>query len=128
MKVINQKTLDTHDIQLMDNGIMVIHNFDKREQTVEDQKKLIEIIGEMTGKKRIPMFHTFEEFSLPGKEVREFWASDATCLYSKADAFIATSVGQRIIGNFYMKIEKPTRPSKLFSDKTKAMEWLKAFI
>lgn len=51
MKVINQKILDTHDIQLMNNGIMVIHNFDKREQTVEDQKKLIEIIGEMTGKK-----------------------------------------------------------------------------
>ena len=128
MKVINQKTLDTHDIQLMDNGIMVIHNFDKREQTVEDQKKLIEIIGEMTGKKRIPMLHTFAQFSLPGKEVREFWASDATCLYSKADAFIAASIGQRILGNFYLKIEKPSRPSRLFSDTTKAMEWLKAFI
>ena len=44
MKVINQKILDTHDIQLMNNGIMVIHNFDKREQTVEDQKNLLKLL------------------------------------------------------------------------------------
>ena len=128
MKVISQKTIETHVIKLLDIGILTIHNTDKKVQTVEDQKVLRTIIGSMTNQQRIPILHTFDQFSLPSKEVRNFWASNDTCLYSKADAFIISSLGQKIMGDFYLKIEKPSRPTKLFSNKAKAIEWLKNFI
>ncbi len=128
MKVISQKIIETHKIELIDIGILTIHNFETRIQTVEDMKLLISVIGILTNKQKMPILHTFDQFSLPNKEIRDFWASNDTCIYSKADAFIVSSLGHKITGDFYLNIEKPSRPTKLFSNKIKAIEWLKKFI
>jgi hypothetical protein len=128
MKILHPQLPDIYEVHLLDSGIITVHNIDKREQTVEDQKLLIEIIGELTDKKRIPILHTFDQFSLPGKDIRNAWASNDICLCSKADAFVISSIGQKILGNFYLNIDKPQRPSRLFTDKTKALEWLITFV
>ncbi len=45
-----------------------------------------------------------------------------------AIAMLINSPGSRIIGNFFLGINKPSVPTKLFNEKNKAIEWLKQFV
>lgn len=42
-----------------------------------------------------------------------------------ATAFVTTSLANKIIGNFFIKINKPASPTKLFSEEQPALMWLR---
>ena len=42
-----------------------------------------------------------------------------------AQAIFVTSLANRIVGNFIIRFNKPYAPTKLFSDKESALEWLR---
>jgi len=44
--------------------------------------------------------------------------------YKIADAFIIHTLSQKIIANFYLKIQKPVVPTKFFSNSMDAEKWL----
>lgn len=46
-------------------------------------------------------------------------------LYKLADAFVISSLAQKIIANFYMKVNKPYVPTRFFSNEEDAVNWLK---
>lgn len=62
------------------------------------------------------------------KEARSYSAqkNDTDCRV--AEAYIVTSVANKIIGNFYIKFNKPSVPTKLFSTKELAIEWLENYL
>jgi hypothetical protein len=37
-------------------------------------------------------------------------------------------MAQRILANFYIKINKPERPTKFFNDKDEAVNWIKQYL
>ncbi len=47
--------------------------------------------------------------------------------FSVADAFVIAATSQAILGNFYLKINKPERPTKFFNREVDALEWLNQF-
>ena len=59
------------------------------------------------------------------KEARQYVASSKDSnLVVKAEALIINSLGLRLMGNFYLKINKPPRPAKLFNDRLQGIDWL----
>lgn len=58
------------------------------------------------------------------RPAREFFASEEGCEGIIATAMITNSPVGNLIGNFYININKPLRPVKLFSDEQKAKKWL----
>lgn len=61
------------------------------------------------------------------KEARDFLAKEGSS-YTKAVAIIVDSPMTKIIGNFYLGLNKPTAPTKMFTEKQEALEYLKQFI
>lgn len=61
------------------------------------------------------------------KEARAF-AAQTKNDGSTASAFIITSTANKLIGNFYININKPDKPTKIFSSEEKAIEWLSSFL
>lgn len=57
-------------------------------------------------------------------EVREFAASSSQNKYTIADAMVISSQAHKIVTNFYLKFNKPIKPTKIFTDRNKAIEWL----
>jgi hypothetical protein len=45
-----------------------------------------------------------------------------------ACAFIITSTANKLIGNFYINVNKPNTPTRIFSSEEKAIEWLESFL
>jgi len=60
-------------------------------------------------------------------EARNFYATN-TNTKSLGVAMLTNSVISRVLGNFFIGINKPIRSVKLFADKVKATEWLQQLI
>lgn len=61
------------------------------------------------------------------REARELSAKKEYGEQRKAMAFVITSLAQRIIGNFFININKPPTPTKIFNSREEALVWVKKF-
>ena len=58
------------------------------------------------------------------KEARELLASKEFAQKTIAKALLVHSLGHRIVGRFYIRINKPYTTTKVFSDREEAINWL----
>jgi hypothetical protein len=61
------------------------------------------------------------------KEARDYFSSDAGSEGIAASALITSSTVGRFIGSFFLKINRPSVPIKIFNDMNEATGWLKQF-
>ena len=62
------------------------------------------------------------------KESRGVYSSEETSKYLSAAALLVGNPVSRIIGNFYLGINKTAMPVKMFTSSKEAIAWLKSFI
>lgn len=98
------------DILITEKEVRIINEEIKR---LGDGKELLQLI-------------TADEVSQFDNSARVFSASEEGTRYSKAEALVVKSLSQRLIANFYVKVNKPPKPSKVFNDKEEAIQWLKS--
>jgi hypothetical protein len=61
------------------------------------------------------------------KDARDYFSSDAGSEGISASALITASVVGRFIGSFFLKINRPSVPIKIFNNVEEAVAWLKQF-
>ena len=115
------------DVCIDDNGYYKIHVFDKEEFSVNDLKLLVKSQEEL-GCQKLPVLVICKEHSATNVELLRELSKNKNNPYSKADAFVISSMAQKIFANFYLKISTPERPTKFFNDTTEAIKWLKQFV
>lgn len=57
-------------------------------------------------------------------EVRNIFASQQRSGFKIAEAFVISSLAQRIVANYVMKFQKPSHPLRFFNSEAEAMNWL----
>jgi hypothetical protein len=62
------------------------------------------------------------------KPAREYLASQKGTEGLSASAIIVNSPFSRLLGNFFLRVNKTSIPVKLFSDISKAEKWLQQYI
>lgn len=79
------------------------------------------------GRKMLVVIDTSKVFQV-SREAREYGAQKEVVNMSIAMAILpGTSLPATIIGNFFIKFNKPSVPTKLFKSEEKALEWLGTF-
>lgn len=66
-----------------------------------------------------------EHFHTYSKEAKEMLASSEYCKLRKAAAFVLSNLAAKMLVTFFLKVNKPSSPSKVFSNEKDAIEWLK---
>lgn len=61
-------------------------------------------------------------------EVREWLSSEGRLKTIAADAFIVSSLAQKIVANFYLKYNKPKQPTRAFTNLADARKWIMQFV
>ncbi len=61
------------------------------------------------------------------KEARDYFGNERTASIQRATALLIASPVSRVIGNFFMGLNKPISPTRLFTDPDKAVQWLHTF-
>ncbi len=122
--MVNKIDLTHSVIILRDDGILELYANDHHVYTIEDVKENVKVFGELTGNKKAPVLIIGGSFSSLDDQTREFMATEESLKYSKAEAFLITSLAQKILINFYIKFNKPLVPTLVFTNKEDAIEWL----
>lgn len=55
---------------------------------------------------------------------RDFSASPEGLQFTIADAMVVRNLGQQLLVSFYLKFNKPPKPSKAFNSEAQAIDWL----
>ncbi|HWY12661.1 MAG TPA: hypothetical protein VN026_15110 [Bacteroidia bacterium] len=114
-------------IYLRSDGIVEIDCADDTEYDVEDIKQNLECIQKIAAGKKVLVLNNAGEYTTVSKEAREYIGSGPHRDFIAAEAFVIRSLGQLILGNLFMKVNKPIVPAKLFKTKWAAEHWLKSF-
>jgi hypothetical protein len=61
------------------------------------------------------------------KEARDYLASDDGSKHIIASALVLDSKVGKLLGNFFLQINKPKVPLRLFTNRNDALEWLNSF-
>ncbi len=61
------------------------------------------------------------------KEARDYFANERTASIQRATALLTGSPVSRVIGNFFLGLNKPSYPTRLFTDPQEAIKWLQTF-
>lgn len=67
----------------------------------------------------------FSEVVSVTREAKELVASKEFKRKAIAQALLINSLGQKIVANFYLRVNKPHLPTKAFTDRGKALEWIR---
>jgi hypothetical protein len=106
------------------DGIVQIQFEKGFEGGLEDAKKMVKHFALLSPERKAKILAIYAEDNLFSKEVRDFVAGPEVSKIVAADAFLINGTALKIIGNFYLQVNKPQRPSKLFTKKEEAVEWL----
>ncbi len=96
----------------------------------EGEKVTMEMVNEgyafleNYGSGRFYNIYEFKSFADVDPDVREWSSSEIDVKYTVVDAIVINSIGQKILADFYLKINKPKQPTKIFTSLDKAIEWV----
>ena len=127
-KIISEILVANCFLKLRDDGILHAHIIKKNTEEFKF-KEIIEKSGEILNYNPAPLLITYDDNVFPSFKYGDSWAKKETSFqFSLADAFVTHSLSLKIIGNMFLKYNKPLRPTKLFKNETEAIEWLLTFI
>jgi hypothetical protein len=83
---------------------------------------LVQLIGK---DEKFPLLIDADQFINVTPEARKLVRQLEATVPISARAMIITSLGQRILASFFIKIQKPIVPTKIFNNYPEGIEWLK---
>jgi hypothetical protein len=88
---------------------------------------LIEIVKELGNGKKMPVYIKANDFLGITSEARNFAALPESGEFTIANAVLISSLANKMLLNFFLKINKPIVPTKGFTSEEDAFEWLLSF-
>lgn len=116
----------TSKIWLGEDGILRQVVYPNVEITIDDVKEYLAVAVELSKGKKIPVLVDTRKIKFIDRKAREYITKEGVNV-ALSLALLIDSPLSRMIGNFFLGINRPSYPVKLFTSETKALEWLKGF-
>ena len=122
--------LETRTAKLWQDEHGIVHTVinENSELTLEDAIENLEAIKNNAIKIPAVVLSDIRNISSVTKEHRDYFSSEKASKVIAAGALLISSPLSKVLGNLFLKINKPPYKGKLFTSKTEAMEWLKEII
>lgn len=122
--VIKKVETDVAYISMCDDGIVRVLFKKNKEINPSSLKNLFETFNDLAKGVSYPYLYSAEDGSVIFTTDGNAYSKQNQHAFPKVcSAFVVTSLAHRLIANFYLKINKPVNPSKLFKDKEDAESW-----
>ena len=123
--IINPISTKSATFSLIEEGILRVQILDNSEINLEESKIMQKISLQITKDKKFVTLVDARVQVVVSKESREFGSSPEGQKNMLSQAILVDSLANRLIGNFIIQFHKPIAITRLFSDETTAIEWLK---
>lgn len=118
--------LDDLFIRVVDNGILSMEMKPTTELTATHVQLMYDVVNEKRNGQIFRSVLILHPTTTLGPNVHLVGSEPKYFDYTEALAIVVHSLAHRIIGNFYVKINRQNVPTKLFRDMDSALEWLKS--
>ncbi|MCR9172343.1 MAG: hypothetical protein NXI10_07635 [bacterium] len=122
-ELVDSATIDGLVLAIYENGLLLVKvpkYFSITMEVFTNCQKYIRKHGE---DKRYHFIFEFASFSEVDPELRKRRATADGTEFSLSDALVISNLPQKMMGDFYLKFNKPVRPTKFFYSLDKALEW-----
>lgn len=118
--IVKEINLEHSRVLLRKDGIIEIICQDDFQYDVIHLREMLVSYEELIGKNKALILIIGQKYTTISSAGRKFSATKEATAYSKAEAFVIHSLAQRILANFYMKMDKPAVPTSFFTNKVSA--------
>lgn len=118
-------TLSCGKFWLDESGILRGVAHDGVENTLEQAREQIALQRTMGGGRPRPLLMDIRAVRSLSREARAYYASPVAAEVISATALLIASPLSRALGNFFLGLNKPHMPTRLFTDEAEAMAWLR---
>ncbi|HET6990197.1 MAG TPA: hypothetical protein VFJ43_02690 [Bacteroidia bacterium] len=122
--VMKKEDLSFACYELREDGIVVLRLIDELMIDLEKAKLMNTALGKMTIDKPRKVFVLNGRYTSADDEARNFLASTAKLKQIEKVAVTIHSLSQRILANFFIKVNKPPFPIRFFTSAEQAEKWL----
>jgi hypothetical protein len=98
------------------------------EVTLKESVENSKVVNSLGGEKKFPLLIDSRQIKSISKEARDNFSIRNRETRINSFAVIIGSPLSRIIGNFFMGLNKPSVPAKLFNNEEEAVNWLKQYL
>ncbi len=98
----------------------------KSDIEIRDARENTEIVRKLSTTENIPILVDLRKIKSISKEARDHFSMRDRMPGVNAIAMLINSPVSKIIGNFFLGLNKPSVPTQLFTSKQKALLWLKS--
>lgn len=127
-EIIKSVTFSHSVVALNPDGIILVNCLDNFCYDVVHIKDMLKGYEELIGNNKAPIMIIGQRYTTISAAARKFSATSEATRFSKAEAFVIHSLAQRILANFYLKMDKPLVPTTFHTSILSAEKWLKKFI
>jgi hypothetical protein len=109
-------------------GIVHAESLPGATQTRVDAEMCVASMWEIAARRRRPVLVDLRRLKTMDRGARTYYAGADTARVQLAAALLLGSPLTRVIGNFFMGLNKPLIPTRLFTSEPLAMAWLRSFV
>jgi hypothetical protein len=91
---------------------------------LEIAKIFVQARLKVTKEKIRPVFADIRGMKRIDDDARDYWATEEACRFISGTAIFSGNRIQTLFANFYINFSKPQVPTRLFTNKEKALKWL----
>jgi hypothetical protein len=95
---------------------------------LEDAKENVATVKKLIKGKKCPFFVDISKVLSVDRDARIYYVDEIERGPISAVALLVGSPLSKVIGNFFIGLNRGSAPCKLFTSETKAIEWLKGFV
>jgi hypothetical protein len=107
-----------------EKGVLHTHLFAGSEIDHAMSMQTLEIAIRLTGGQKYRSLVTMEDNVSLTSEARAVGASEQSTRPLIAQAIVVSSLATRLLGNFFIRFNKPPNPTRIFSNTNDALDWL----
>ena len=120
--------LSKSTVRIDENGIIISEYKKDSKIEIEDAIMVRDATLKLTGGKSCVALVDLTNVKTISKEARNYFSSiEFAEVFKAAASFVSTPIS-RIIGNFFLGINRPAMPVRLFDSKDGAIVWLKGYM
>jgi hypothetical protein len=111
-------------ISLLDTDVLRIEYKKDAFVEVEDFEENLRAYKKLMTTEKAYLLTVARSGAEPSPEVREIYVSKERSSFKLAEAFVISSLAQRIIANFIMRVQRPVHRLRFFTSEEEAKKWL----
>jgi hypothetical protein len=123
-KIINPIETDFYILGLREDGIFHVYYKAYTELDVKLQLEILDVFIKVCGSKKHPFIFEAAEYVTITKEARDNATSLEDLSPLSMSAVIVQNIAYKLISDFYLKINKPKAPYKVFKNFEDGIDWL----